>query len=142
MPRRWIGDAVIDIDFTGETKEGRWRYAGRVVVPSTIVTLGLDGSAEQKPIIWSFDDLQSGVGGIVGEPMTVAGRPGFLYLDPRSEEVYDRMAQDAAMFGAALSSSDDGTPGEMERAAAIEEATGCELNDDGSYAVRRQAERA
>jgi len=140
MPRRWIGEAVIDIEYVGRSGDGRNRYSGRVIVPSAIVTLGLDGSAEQKPIVWAFDDLQTGVGGLYAKPgVVVSGKHGMI--DPRSEEAYDRMAQDAVMFGSALTGEDE-EEGAMERAAAIEEATGCELNDDGSYAVRRQAERA
>ena len=49
MAKRYIGDAVITIEYVGETPDGRGNYKGTV---------------RAGKHTWRFDELHSGVGGV------------------------------------------------------------------------------
>jgi hypothetical protein len=119
MPQRWIGKATITLFYRRVKPCGRWSYSGRVVAPD----------ADGKLLAWDFDDLNSGTLGIY----TPLGE----ILDPTSDEALDRIAQSAVVFGASITKEEDKDDDRVRVAAAIEEATGSELDVDGNYIVRR-----
>lgn len=120
MAKRWIGDAKVRVVYTGRhSDDGRDIYRGYVAVR--------DG---RRDVVWSFDNMQTGVGGISDR------KGGKLAAD--SPEAYDEMAETAVTFGASLSNDESGNPKHEVRAAVIEEATGCVLLENGRYEVRRK----
>jgi len=129
--RRRIGDALVEIEFTGRVVGGRWAYRGCVTAPSAIMTITERG-AERRAVVWTFDGLLTGVGGVAD------GRGG--KHAPESDEALDDMAGAAVSHGSALTSDEPDTTEAMERVAAIEAATGLALRDDGTYEVSRGVE--
>jgi hypothetical protein len=122
MAKRYIGDAVITIEYVGETPDGRGNYKGTVRVGKHT---------------WRFDELHSGVGGVS------SGR-GYGY-PADSPEAYDEMAQSAVSFASYYTTHNRGDdvpewapPPEV--ADAIDEAVSIVLRDDGTYEVRRSPE--
>lgn len=112
MARRYIGDAVITIEYDGE-QDGRSQYKGTV---------------RAGKHTWKFDNLGSPMGGF---------RTG-----SDSAQAYDEMAQSAVSFGSYYSSGNRGddtpewAPSE-EIADAINDAVGFAQRDDGTYEVKR-----
>jgi hypothetical protein len=122
MAKRYIGNAVITIEYVGETPDGRGNYAGTVRVGKHT---------------WRFDELHSGVGGVS------SGR-GYGY-PADSPEAYDEMAQSAVSFASYYTTHNRGDDAPEwapppEVADAIDEAVSIVLRGDGTYEVRRSPE--
>jgi hypothetical protein len=119
MAKRYIGDAVITIEYVGETQDGRGNYKGTVRVGKHT---------------WRFDELHSGVGG-------VSSGKGYGY-PADSPEAYDKMAGSAVGFASYYTTFNRGDDAPdwappPEVADAIEEAVGWAQDDRGEYEVRR-----
>lgn len=137
MPSRWIGSAQVDLTFLGVNK-GRWSYAGSVTVPNSIITIDDDGNGRQRPLVWRFALLESGVGGIPA------------VKSPESPEAFDAMATIAVLYGSSIGRKDQGTFGVSRRrkspcdeeavlrAASIEGATDRATKRDGTFRVKRR----
>jgi hypothetical protein len=114
MAKRYIGDAVVTIEYTGQSADGRSEYAGTVRA----------GGHE-----WTFDHLGSGVGGPRGG------------VASDSPAAYDEMAQSAVGFASYYTTDNRGDAGEWapppDVADAIADAVNVVLRDDGTYEVRR-----
>lgn len=115
MAKRYIGDAVIDIEYTGYIW-GDDMYAGSITA---------DGH------VWKFSNLN-------------APRAGFVFAYD-SPDAYDKMVESAVSFGSYYTSDNRGDdlpdwapPPEV--ADAISTVTSCALHDDGKYDVRRRPE--
>jgi hypothetical protein len=114
MAKRWIGDAVVTIEYAGE-KDGRSQYKGTI---------------KAGDHTWRFADLGSPMGGF---------RTG-----SDSPEAYDEMAGAAASFASYYTTHNrgDDVPDwapSPEIADAIDEAVSWVQDDKGNYQVRRSA---
>jgi|HubBroStandDraft_4_1064222.scaffolds.fasta_scaffold45355_2 hypothetical protein len=112
MAKRWIGDAVVTIEYAGE-KDGRSQYKGTI---------------KAGDHTWRFADLGSPMGGF---------RTG-----SDSPEAYDEMAGAAASFASYYTTHNrgDDVPDwapSPEIADAIDEAVSWAQDDKGNYQVRR-----
>ena len=113
MAKRYIGDAIIEIKYTGYIW-GDDTYEGRIIVDVHV---------------WKFFHLN-------------APRAGFAFAYD-SPEAYDKMAESAVSFGSYYTSDNRGDdPPEWvptpEIADAISHATCWALHDNGTYIVRRR----
>jgi hypothetical protein len=117
MPKRFIGNAVVEIRYRGNIA-GRDEYTGNV---------------RAGPHVWKFQSL-------------FAPQSGFTF-GYDSPEAYDRMAEAAVSFGAYYSSQnrrDDlpdwaPPPGTAD---AVDEATVCAMQDNGHYRVTRTVKKS
>ena len=110
MAKRYIGDAVITIEYVGETPDGRGNYKGTV---------------RAGKHTWRFDELHSGVGG-GGD-------------SPEAYDEMAQSAVSFASYYTTHNRGDD-TPEwapSPEVADAIDEAVGYAQRDNGEYEVRR-----
>ena len=116
MPRRFIGDAVVDIHYRGHIA-GRDEYTGHIKAGGRV---------------WKFDSLF---------PPPAGFRFGY-----DSPEAYDRMAEAAVSFGAYYTSGNRGDDlpdwaPPHKTADAINEATIDAMKDNGRYNVTRKSKK-
>jgi len=123
MARRYIGNAVIEIEYKGGPRD---EYVGTITIPTQ--------SGRDRPVRWQFDGLFALQAGF--------GRHGF-----DSPEAYDQMAASAVSFGSYYTSHNrgDDVPAwapSPEVADAIDEATSFALDDQGNATVSRKSPTA
>jgi hypothetical protein len=109
MAKRYIGDAVITIEYVGETPDGRGNYKGTVRVGKHT---------------WRFDELHSGVGGGGDSPETY-------------DDMAESAVSFASYYTTDNRYEAPEWVPPPEVADAINEAVGYAQRDNGTYEVRR-----